>query len=214
MSLATNGIFRIRYTPHPKGLQGKPSTSTYVAKNRQCHRQTDGKRTTNDMLCLLLVQRGKRRRRRELELSCGVGFSCLGLFIWLCVCVSVGKFMISNWAWRAAYGGSWARRVGEREYVEEVIWETKALSCFGKPPTLQQLCPVCPTLASLSALRAWLAAHFHSEFPAAACAALFRMYSSRAWLPRRPLKPVAVSFPCQSVVSFCFLFSFHWALHC
>lgn len=136
------------------------------------------------------------------------------IYLAMCVCVSVGKFMISNWAWRAAYGGSWALGVGATEYVEEVIWETKALSCFGIPPTPQQLCPVCPTLASLSALRAWLAAHFHSEFPAAACAALFRLYSSRAWLPRRPLKPVAVSFPCQSVVSFCFRFSFHCALHC
>lgn len=46
------------------------------------------------------------------------------------------------------------------------------------------------------------------------CCPFSRMYSSRAWLPRRPLKPVAVSFPCQSVVSFCFLFSFHCALHC
>lgn len=39
------------------------------------------------------------------------------------------------------------------------------------------------------------------------CCPFPHVHCSRAWLSRRPLKPVAVSFPCQSVVSFCFLLS-------
>lgn len=125
---------RNRHTPHPNSLQGKPSTSTYVAKNRQCHRQTDGKRTTNDMLCLLLVQRGKKRRRRELELSCGVGFSCVGLFIWLCVCVcECGQVYDQQLSLTCSIRGQlstrgWGNRICRRSYMGDqgviLLWQT------------------------------------------------------------------------------------------
>lgn len=159
------------------------------------------------MLCLLLVQKGweKEKGERELGLSCGVGFSCLGLFICLCVCVcECGQVydqqlsLTCSIRWQLSKQG-WGKSICRRSCMGEqrviLLWQTSY------PSTAVPSLPCCAGNVVCPA-RLTGCAHFHSEFPAA----LF-LYCTRAWLSRRPLKPVAVSFPCQSVVSFCFLLS-------